>query len=82
MAKKKHLDTPPLFLGDSIAGDVNVYIYIGRTCMYISSLVIQVWDLSMQSTWTSIACKGTMTGHLETVRCLQVRSRVARYTCT
>ena len=33
---------------------------------------IKVWDLSTQESWSSIACKVTMTGHADTVRCLQV----------
>ena len=34
----------------------------------------QVWDVSTQNNWSSIACKVTMVGHLDTVRCLQVDS--------
>ena len=34
--------------------------------------IIQVWDLSMQGSWSSIACRVTMTGHHDMVRCIQV----------
>uniref|UniRef100_A0A5S6QYA0 F-box domain-containing protein n=1 Tax=Trichuris muris TaxID=70415 RepID=A0A5S6QYA0_TRIMR len=31
-----------------------------------------VWDLSMNRSWSSIACRATMLGHASTVRCLQM----------
>ena len=37
---------------------------------------VQVWDLSTQESWSSIACKVTMTGHSDTVRCLQVGTKI------
>ncbi len=33
---------------------------------------LKVWDLSVQDEWSSIACKVTMVGHTDTVRCVQV----------
>ena len=38
----------------------------------VTLLLQQVWDLSTQDSWSSIACKVTMIGHRDTVRCLQV----------
>jgi WD40 repeat protein len=38
----------------------------------VNICVAQVWDLSTQGSWYSIACKVTMIGHQDTVRCLQV----------
>uniref|UniRef100_A0A914RIH8 Uncharacterized protein n=1 Tax=Parascaris equorum TaxID=6256 RepID=A0A914RIH8_PAREQ len=32
----------------------------------------QVWDLAVNTTWSSIACRRTMVGHTNFVRCLQV----------
>ncbi len=33
---------------------------------------IKLWDLSVNPTWSSIACRQTMVGHTNFVRCLQV----------
>jgi len=33
---------------------------------------IKVWDLSINLQWSGIACKVTMVGHEDTVRCVQV----------
>jgi F-box/WD-40 domain protein 7 len=40
-----------------------------------SDRTIKVWDLSMQPQWSAIACRVTMVGHTDTVRCLQVCSQ-------
>ena len=44
-------------------------------CVMYTVVYFQVWDLSTQESWSSIACKVTMIGHTDTVRCLQVRER-------
>merc|ERR1719186_2528498 len=33
---------------------------------------IKVWDLSISVNWSSIACRVTMVGHTDTVRCVQM----------
>lgn len=33
---------------------------------------IKIWDLAMNSTWSHIACRRTLLGHRNVVRCLQV----------
>lgn len=48
------------------------YIKIYTVTYCFINIIWQVWDLSMQSSWSSIACRVTMTGHTDTVRCLQV----------
>lgn len=47
----------------------------GTVTDYMVSISLQVWDLSVGSDWNVAACKVTMTGHLHTVRCLQVSSQ-------
>ena len=45
-----------------------------------TDLTIKVWDLSISVAWSSIACRVTMQGHTETVRCVQMdvaRDRVS-----
>ena len=37
-----------------------------------TDLTIKVWDLSTTSSWSSIACRVTMVGHTDTVRCVQM----------
>ena len=37
-----------------------------------TDLTIKVWDLSSTSSWSSIACRVTMVGHTDTVRCVQM----------
>ena len=37
-----------------------------------TDLTIKVWDLSISVNWSSIACRVTMVGHTDTVRCLQM----------
>lgn len=37
-----------------------------------TDLTIKVWDLDIQQDWSSIACRVTMTGHSDTVRCVQM----------
>lgn len=32
----------------------------------------KVWDISTKDNWASIACKVTMLGHIDSVRCLEV----------
>ena len=51
------------------------FVELGLACKaddVIVTLLLQVWDLSTQDSWSSIACKVTMIGHRDTVRCLQV----------
>merc|ERR1719483_29190 len=37
-----------------------------------TDLTIKVWDLSISVNWSSIACRVTMVGHTDTVRCVQM----------
>jgi len=37
-----------------------------------TDLTIKVWDLDIQEDWSSIACRVTMVGHTDTVRCVQM----------
>jgi len=37
-----------------------------------TDLTIKVWDLDTQPDWSSIACRVTMVGHSDTVRCVQM----------
>ena len=37
-----------------------------------TDLTIKVWDLSISLNWSSIACRVTMVGHTDTVRCVQM----------
>ena len=37
-----------------------------------TDLTIKVWDLDTQPDWSSIACRVTMMGHSDTVRCVQM----------
>lgn len=37
-----------------------------------TDLTIKVWDLSISMSWSSIACRVTMVGHTDTVRCVQM----------
>jgi len=37
-----------------------------------TDLTIKVWDLSISVNWSSIACRVTMQGHTDTVRCVQM----------
>lgn len=37
-----------------------------------TDLTIKVWDLSISVAWSSIACRVTMVGHTDTVRCVQM----------
>jgi len=37
-----------------------------------TDLTIKVWDLSTSTSWSSIACRVTMVGHTDTVRCVQM----------
>lgn len=39
---------------------------------------IKVWDLDIQPAWSSIACKVTMVGHQDTVRCIQMSNAKQR----
>ncbi|EEC18260.1 transducin beta chain, putative [Ixodes scapularis] len=41
----------------------------------IMYVIMLVWDLSTDQSWSSIACKGNMVGHTDTVRCLQADQR-------
>lgn len=37
-----------------------------------TDLTLKVWDLDTQEDWSSIACRVTMVGHSDTVRCVQM----------
>ena len=39
-----------------------------------TDLTIKVWDLDIQQSWSSIACRVTMVGHGDTVRCVKMDS--------
>jgi F-box/WD-40 domain protein 7 len=39
-----------------------------------TDLTIKVWDLSNSHSWSAIACRVTMVGHTDTVRCVQMDS--------